>query len=153
MTLLIFLPPILIPAFVSSSLAFRMMYSAYKLNKQGTIHSLDVLLSDLEPVCCSLSSFDCFFLTCKQISQEAGQVVLYSHLFKNFPQFVVIHTAKGVGIVNKAKADVFLELSCFFKRLSSKSLQIINAGEGMEKRESSYPVYGSANWYNYYGEQ
>ena len=49
-----------------------------------------------------------------QICQEAGQVVQYSHLFKNFPQFVVIHTVKGFGIVNKAKVDVFLELSCFF---------------------------------------
>ena len=49
-----------------------------------------------------------------QISQEAGQVVWYSHLFKNFPQFVVIHTVKGFGIVNKAEVDVFLELFCFF---------------------------------------
>ena len=38
----------------------------------------------------------------------------YSHLFQNFPQFVVIHTVKGFGIVNKAEIDVFLELSCFF---------------------------------------
>ena len=52
------------------------------------------------------------FLTCIQISQEAGKVVWNSHLFKNFPQFVVIHTVKGFGIVNKA--DVFLELRCFF---------------------------------------
>ena len=49
-----------------------------------------------------------------QISQEAGEVVWYSHLFQNFPQFVVIHTVKGFGIVNKAEVDVFLELSCFF---------------------------------------
>ena len=49
-----------------------------------------------------------------QVSQEAGQVVWYSHLLKNFPQFIVIHTAKGFGIVNKAEIDVFLELSCFF---------------------------------------
>ena len=49
-----------------------------------------------------------------QISQEAGQVVWYSHLLRNFPQFVLIHTAKGFGIVNKEKVDVFLELSCFF---------------------------------------
>ena len=41
-------------------------------------------------------------------------MVWYSHLFKNFPQFVVIHTVKGFGIVNKAEIDVFLELSCFF---------------------------------------
>ena len=49
-----------------------------------------------------------------QIFQEAGQVVLYSHLLKNFPQFVVIHTVKGFGLVNKAEIDVFLELYCFF---------------------------------------
>ena len=49
-----------------------------------------------------------------QISQETGQLVWYSHLFKNFPQFVVIHTVKGFGVVNKAEVDVFLELSCFF---------------------------------------
>ena len=57
---------------------------------------------------------NCCFLTCIQISQEAGQVVWYSHLFQNFPQFVVIHTVKGFGIVNKAEIDVFLELSCLF---------------------------------------
>ena len=49
-----------------------------------------------------------------QISEETGQVVWYSHLFQNFPQFIVIHTVKGFGIVNKAEVDVFLELSCFF---------------------------------------
>ena len=70
--------------------------------------------SYLEPVCCSMSSSNCCFLTCIQISQEAGQVVWYSHLLKNFPQFIVIHTVKGFGIVNKAEIDVFLELSCLF---------------------------------------
>ena len=68
---------------------------------------------DLEPVYCSMSSSNCCFLTCIQISQEAGQVVWYSHLLNNFPQFVVIHTVKSFGIVNKAKEDVFLELSSF----------------------------------------
>ena len=48
------------------------------------------------------------------MSQEAGQVVWYSHLFQNFPQFVVIHTVKGFGVVKKAKLDVFLEFSGFF---------------------------------------
>ena len=66
----------------------------------------------LKPVCCSMSSSNCCFLTCIQISQEADQVVWCSHLFQNFPQFVVIHTVKGFGIVNKA--DVILEFSCFF---------------------------------------
>ena len=61
-----------------------------------------------------MSSSNCCFLTCIQISQEAGQVVWYSHLSQNFPQFVVIHTVKGFGIVNKAEIDVFLERSCFF---------------------------------------
>src|SRR5574339_143293 len=70
--------------------------------------------SYLEPVCCSMSSSNCCFLTCIQVSQEAGQVVWYSHLLKNFPQLVVIHTVKGFGIVNKAEVDIFLELSCFF---------------------------------------
>ena len=67
--------------------------------------------SDLEPVYCSMSSSNCCFLTCIQISQEAGQVVWYSHLFKNFPQFVVIYTVKGSGVINKAEVDVFLEHS------------------------------------------
>ena len=61
-----------------------------------------------------MSSSNCCFLNCVQISQEAGQMVWYSHLFQNFPQFIVIHTVKGFGIVNKAEVDVFLELSCFF---------------------------------------
>ena len=69
---------------------------------------------DLEPVCCSMSSSNCYFLTCLQICQETGQVVWYSHLFQNFPQFIVIHTVKGFGIVNKKEIDVFLELSSFF---------------------------------------
>ena len=61
-----------------------------------------------------MSGSNCCFLMCIQISQETDQVVWYSHLFKNFPQFIVIHTVKGFGIVNKAEVDVFLELSCFF---------------------------------------
>ena len=69
---------------------------------------------NLEPFCCSMSGSNCSFLTCIQISQEAGKVVWYCHLLKNFPQFVVIHTVKGFGVVNKAEVDVFLEFSCFF---------------------------------------
>ena len=108
--LLIFLPAILIPACASSSLAFLMMYSACKLNKQGD----NISFSYLEPVCRSMSSSNCCFLTCIQVSQEAGQVVWYSHLFQNFPQFIVIHKVECFGAVNKAEIDVFLELSCFF---------------------------------------
>ena len=60
-----------------------------------------------------MSSSNCCFLTYVQISQEPGKVVWYYHLFKNFPQFVVVHTVKGFGIVNEA-VDVFLKFSCFF---------------------------------------
>jgi len=58
-----------------------------------------------------MSSSNCCFLTCIQISQEAGKVVWYSHLFQNFPQFAIIYTIKGSSMLNKA--DAFLELSCF----------------------------------------
>ena len=69
---------------------------------------------NLEPVLFSMSGSYCCFLICIQVSQEAGHIVWYSHLFKNFPQFSVIHNVRGFGIVNKAEMDVFLELSCFF---------------------------------------
>ena len=70
--------------------------------------------SYLESVCCSMSSSNCCFLIGIQISQEAGQVVWYSHLFQNFAQFLVIHRVKGFGIIHKAEVEDFLELSCFF---------------------------------------
>ena len=65
---------------------------------------------NLEPVCCFMSSC---FLTCIQISQEAGKVVWYSQLFENFPQCVVIHTVKGFNLVNETEVDTSLEFSCF----------------------------------------
>ena len=65
-----------------------------------------------------MSSSNCCFLICIQVSEEAGQVVWYAHIFQNFPQFIVIHTVKGFGIVNKAERDVFLEPSCFFNDLA-----------------------------------
>ena len=71
--------------------------------------------SYLEPVYCSTSGSNYCFLTCIQVSKEAGQVVWYSHHFKNFPQFVVIYTVKVFGVINKAEeVNVFLEFSCFF---------------------------------------
>ena len=94
-----------------------------------TIYSFDVLLSQFGtsfpiwdsnlliwnfPVHCSMYSSNCCFLTCIQIPQDACQVVWYSRLFQNFPQFVVIYTVKGFSVVNKAEVDVFLALSCFF---------------------------------------
>ena len=69
---------------------------------------------DLEPVCYSMSSSNCCLLTCIQISQEAGKVVWWSHLLKNFPQFVVIHTVKGFNVVNEAEVDFFGGFPCFY---------------------------------------
>ena len=68
---------------------------------------------NFEPLRCSMSGSNCCFLTCIQISQEAGKVVWYSHIFKNFPHFVVIHTVKDFSIVKEAEVDGFLEFSCF----------------------------------------
>ena len=93
-----------------------MMYSAYKLNKQS-----DSIQSWRNPfpiwnqsVVCSMLRSNCPILTCIQISQEAGKMVWYAHLFKNFPECVVIHTVKAFSVVNEAEVDVFLESSCFF---------------------------------------
>ena len=61
----------------------------------------------------SMSSSNCCLWSCIQVAQEAGKVVWYSHLYENFPQFVVIHTVKGFSIVNVAEVDVFQELPCF----------------------------------------
>ena len=105
--LLIFLLAILILARASSSPAFLRMYAAYKLKKQD---DNKYSFPYLEPVCCSMPSSYCCFLTSIQISQEADKMVWYSHLLKNFLQFVVIYTVKGFGVVNKAEVDVFLGL-------------------------------------------
>ena len=125
MKLSVFLLAILIPACASSSLAFHLMLSAYKLNKKVTIYSLDVLLFLFGTSLLFHVQF-CCFMTCIQISQEAGQVVWYCHLFQNFQQFLVIHIVKGFGIVNKAEIDVFLELSCFYDDSSDVGSLILN---------------------------
>ena len=85
-----------------------MIYSACKLNKQGDF------FPSFELVHCSMSSSNCCFLTCIQISQEADKVVWYSHLFNNFPQFVVIHIVKGFSVISKAEVDAFFEFCWFF---------------------------------------
>ena len=79
-----------------------------------TVYSLDVLLPQFWTSLLFYIRFLLLLLTCIQISQEAGQVVWYSRLFQNFPQFIVIHTIDGFGIVSKEEIDVFLEFSCFF---------------------------------------
>ena len=88
---------------------------------------------NLEPVCCSVSGSNYCFLTCIHISQEADKVVWYSHVFKNFQQFVVIHTVKGFGIVNEAEVDVFLKFPCLLydptnvdSLISGSSLPFLN---------------------------
>ena len=78
------------------------------------MHSLGILLSQFRSSAFFHSGSNCCFLTCIQISQEAGKVVWYSHLLKNFPHFVVIHTVKCFGLVNKTEVDVFLELLLFW---------------------------------------
>ena len=112
--LLIFLVAFLISVCASSSPAFLMVYSEYKLNKQFDDTALTYSFPNLESVCCCMSSSNCCFLTCIHVSQEAGKVIWYSHLFQNFPEFVLVCAVKGFVIVKKAEIDVFLELSCFF---------------------------------------
>ena len=108
---LIFLLAILIPAYASSSLAFLMMYSVYKLNKQvDNIQPWHTPFPVWNQSVVSCPVLTCF-LTCTQISQVRWSGIPIS--FKNFPQFIVSHTVKGFGTVNKAEVDLFLELSCF----------------------------------------
>ena len=100
--ILIFLQAVLIPACASSSPAFRMMFSAYELNKQGDniqVWHIPFTIWNQSIVPCLSNSSDRYFLTCIKVSQEANKVAWYSHLL-NFPQFVVIHTVKGFGIFN-----------------------------------------------------
>ena len=106
---------ILIPVCASSSPAFLLMSSAYKLIKQGdNIQPWCTPFHIWKPVCGSMSNSNCCFLTCIRVSQEAGQVAWYSYLWKKFPQFLVIHTVKGFGIVSKAEIDVFFWNSLSF---------------------------------------
>ena len=79
-----------------------------------TVYSLVILLSIFGISLLFHVQFLLLFLTCIQVSQNAGRVDWYSHLFKNFPQFVVIHTVRGFSVVSEAEVDVFLEFSYFF---------------------------------------
>ena len=95
--LLIFLSAVLIPAWASTSLAFLIMYSEYKLSKQGeNVQPWHTPFPNYEPVLCSLSGSNCCFLTCTQVSQEVGKVVWYSYHFKNFPQLLSSTQSKAL---------------------------------------------------------
>ena len=99
---------------------------------------------DFEPVCCSVFiSNDCF-LTCIQVSQEAGKVVWYSHLFKNFPKFIGIHTVKGFSIINEAEVNVFLEFPCFFYDQTDTG-NLISGSSAFSKSSLTYGI----SWFMY----
>ena len=113
--LLIFLPAILIPACASSSLAFPMMYSAYKLKKQGDNiqlwwTSFPIWNQSVVPYpVITVASWPAYRFLRRQVRQSGIPISLRTF------QFVVIHTVKGFGIINKAEVDDFLELFCFFQ--------------------------------------
>ena len=92
------------------------MYSAYKLNKQddNTQPWRTPFPIWNQSVRCSVFGSNCCFLTCIQVLQEAGKMIWYSHLLKNFPKFVVTHTIKGISIFDETEIAIFLELFCFF---------------------------------------
>ena len=83
-----------------------------------------------------MSGSNCCFLIYTQISQEAGKVVWYSHLFKNFPEFVVIHIVKGFSVFNEAEVVVFLELPCIFHDQTHVSILI--SGSSDSSKSSFY---------------
>ena len=110
--LLMFLPAILIPACASSSGAFHMMYSAHKLNKQGdNIQAFTYSFPDLDPVCYSMFSSNCCFLTCIQISQKADNMVWHSNLHKFSTVCCDPHSQRllhGQKIRSKSFSRIFL---------------------------------------------
>ena len=101
--LLMFLPPILIPACNSSSPAFLVMWSAYRLNKRWQKTALSYSFLNPEPVSCSIQGSDCWFLTHIQVSQKTSKMVWYFCLSKIFPQFIMIHTVKGFSVVDETE--------------------------------------------------
>jgi len=110
--LLVFLPAVLIPACTSSSPAFRMMYCAYELNKQD---------DNIQPWHTPFPVGNQSVVPCPVLTTASWPAyrflrrqVRWSHLFKNFPQFVMIHPVKSFNVVIEAEVDVFLEFSCFF---------------------------------------
>ena len=99
-----------------------------------------------------MSGSNCCFLTYIQISQEAAKVVWYSHVFQNFPQFIVIHTVKGFDILNKAEIDVFLELSCFFNDLADIGNLIYGSSALFQNQLEHLEVHSSCTVEAWLGE-
>ena len=120
-----------------------------------TIYSLEVLFQ-FAPVHCSISGSNCCFLTYIQASQETGKVVWHSHLFKNCPQLVEIHTVKGFSIVNEAVVDVSLEFSCLFYdpmdvgNLISGSSDVYKLSLGIWKFSVSIPLEPNLENFKHY---
>ena len=123
--LLIFLLAILIPACASSSPAFLMVYSAYKLNKQG---------DNIQPWCTPFPIWNQCVVPCPVLTVASWPAYRflerYSHVFQNFPQFIVIHTVKGFGIVNKAEIDVFWNSLAFSMIQQSTFKGSVREGHG-----------------------
>ena len=94
---------------------------------------------NFKPVHCSMSSSNCCYLSCIQVSQQSGKVFWYSHLFKNFPQLVVIHTVKGFSVVNEPEEAVFLGLPCFFHDLPPQNPACTSGSFGI--RIASFSVF------------
>ena len=98
-----------------------------------------------------MSSSNWSFLTCIQVSQEAGQMICYSHLFQNFPQFIVIHTVKGFGIVNKAEIDVFFWNSLSFSMIQQMLAILISGSSAFSKTSLNIWKFTVLKWHlSYY---
>ena len=108
---------LLAPIYMQFNLWIKSSGKVTKLRKN------EMAFPNPEPVCCSMSSSNCCFLTCIQISQEAGKVVWHFHLFKSFLQFVVIHTVRGFHVVSEAEIDFFNNSLLF--PWSSRSMQFV----------------------------
>ena len=123
--LLIFLPEIFSPACDSPSLAFHMMYSAYELSKQGnnmqpSSTHFPILNQSIVPcLVLTVASWPAYRCLKRQV-----RVVWYFNLFKNVPQFVMIHTIKGFSIANEAEVDIFLKFTCFFFSIMQRMLAV-----------------------------
>ena len=96
-------------SFINLNVCYKRMTSALL-----SAHLLYLSFPNLEPVCCSMYSSNCCFLTYIHVSQEAGKVVWYSHLLKNFPVCCDPHSHKVFSVVSEPEVDILLEFPCCF---------------------------------------